>query len=227
MRVLEVGCGWGGFALHAARHNGVHVTGVTLSERQHELATARVRDAGLAGQVDLRLTDYRTLEGRFDRIASIEMFEAIGEREFETYFATLDRLLADDGIACVQTIALPDQRWHAYRRRTDWIQRYVFPGGFLPSIEAISRSMRRASSLVLHDLEEIGIHYARTLQEWRDRFLDHRPPLLEAGYDDRFQRLWEYYLAFCEAGFRSRQLRDVQIVLARAGSDSLAPVRPA
>ncbi|MCB0879031.1 MAG: class I SAM-dependent methyltransferase [Thermoleophilia bacterium] len=227
MRVLEIGCGWGGFALHAATHHGVHVTGVTISEQQYELARERVADAGLQDRIEIRLADYRTLDGRWDRIASIEMFEAIGEREFDNYFATVDRLLARDGIACVQTIALPDQRWDGYRRTRDWIQQYIFPGGLLPSIEAISRSMRRSSELMLHDLEEIGIHYARTLELWRERFLARRHDLADAGYDERFQRVWEYYLSFCEAGFRSRILRDVQLVLTRPGTDDLAPIRPA
>jgi cyclopropane-fatty-acyl-phospholipid synthase len=226
MRVLEIGCGWGGFAIHAATRYGVHVTGVTISTEQHALALERVREAGLEDLVDVQLADYRTLDGSFDRIASIEMFEAIGEREFNTYFRTVDRLLATNGIACVQTIALADQRWDGYRRTRDWIQENIFPGGLLPSIEAISTSMRRSSELVLHDLEEIGIHYARTLREWRSAFLAAGGDLNAAGYDQRFQRIWEYYLAFCEAGFEARLLRDVQLVLTRPMNDALLPVRP-
>jgi cyclopropane-fatty-acyl-phospholipid synthase len=223
--LLEIGCGWGGFAMHAATVHGVRVTAVTISERQHEYASARVHAAGLDELVDIQLVDYRTLRGRWDRIASIEMFEAIGEREFPTFFATVDRLLAEDGIACMQTIAVPDRRWPGYRRTNDWIQRYVFPGGLLPSLEAITRSMRRASELHVHDVEEIGIHYAPTLQQWRLALLTNRDQLLEAGYDERFQRIWEYYLAFCEAGFRARILRNVQLVLTRPMNDGIDPVR--
>jgi cyclopropane-fatty-acyl-phospholipid synthase len=226
MRVLEIGCGWGGFAIHAARTHGVHVTGVTLSEQQHALGTERVAEAGLAEQVDLRLVDYRTLSGTWDRIVSIEMFEAIGEREFDRYFTALDQLLAPGGSACVQTIAVPERRWQGYRRTEDWIQRRIFPGGLLPAIEPMLAAMRRAGELHLHDLEEIGIHYADTLRQWRMRFLAAAGELDAAGYDTRFRRTWEYYLAFCEAGFRARILRDVQLVFTRAGNDELAPVRP-
>jgi cyclopropane-fatty-acyl-phospholipid synthase len=225
LRVLEIGCGWGGFAIHAAREHGVHVTGVTISRRQHELALERVRDAGLEHLIDIRYADYRTLDGTWDRIASIEMFEAIGEREYPTFFRKVDALLASDGIACMQTIALPDQHWEGYRRTRDWIQTYVFPGGLLPSIGAISSAMSRSGALTLQDVDEIGVHYARTLQEWRTRFLAQRADLAQRGYDERFQRIWEYYLAFCEAGFRSRILRDVQLVLTRPVNDSLVPLR--
>jgi cyclopropane-fatty-acyl-phospholipid synthase len=225
MRVLEIGCGWGGFAMHAATNYGVHVTGVTISDNQFELATQRVRDAGLNEQIDIHLADYRTLTGTWDRIASIEMFEAIGEREFENYFRTVDDRLGPNGIACIQTIALPDSRWDGSRRTKNWIQEYIFPGGHLPSVEAISIAMRRASALHLHDLEEIGIHYARTLREWRNAFMSQLGDLEKAGYDTRFQRIWEFYLCFCEAGFQARILRDVQLVLTREGNDDLPRLR--
>lgn len=224
--VLEIGCGWGSFALHAAQEHGCRVTGVTISEGQAALARERVRAAGLEGRVEILLQDYRTLEGRFSKVASIEMFEAIGERQYPTYFRTVDRLLAPGGLACIQTIAIPDHRFDRYRRSEDWIQRTIFPGSLLPSLEAIARALAGASELHVHDLEEIGIHYARTLEEWRRRFLARLPQVRELGYDDRFTRLWEFYLASCEAAFRTRSLRDVQLVLTRSFNDGLPALSP-
>ena len=221
--VLEIGCGWGGFALFAAAEYGCRVTGVTVSEQQHALARKRVREAGLDAQVDIRLTDYRTLTGRFSKIASIEMFEAIGEAEFDTYFATCDRLLEPGGIACVQTIAVPDHRYARYRRTTDWIQEYIFPGSLVPSLDAMTSSMARASELIVHAVEDIGIHYADTLHHWRTRFTANLDRVRALGYDEHFIRTWTFYLASCEAAFRTRALHDYQVVLTRAFNDRLPP----
>ena len=219
--VLEIGCGWGGFAVHAAATTGCRVTGVTISQQQHAYAVERVRADGLADRVEILFQDYRALVGSFTKVASIEMFEAIGFKQFPTYFRTIDRLLAPNGLACIQTIAIPDHRFERYRRTEDWIQRYIFPGSLLPSLSAITRAATRSSELHVHGLEEIGINYADTLKEWRRRFLGNSDAVRALGYDDRFVRIWEFYLASCEAAFRTRSLRDVQLVLSRSFNDAL------
>jgi cyclopropane-fatty-acyl-phospholipid synthase len=212
--VLEIGCGWGSFALTAAGEFGARVTGLTISERQAALARERVAAAGLADLVEIRLQDYRTLEGRFTRIASIEMLEAIGHAQYPVFFSVCDRLLEPGGRACIQTIAIPDERYERYRRHDDWIRRYIFPGSLLPSVAALERAAA-ASSLRIGGLDQIGAHYAPTLQAWRERFLAHREDVLLLGYDERFVRTWEFYLAYCESAFRTGSLRDVQFLLAR------------
>jgi cyclopropane-fatty-acyl-phospholipid synthase len=213
--VLEIGCGWGSFALVAAGEYGARVTGVTLSRRQFELARTRVAAAGLADRVDIRLQDYRTVQGQFSKIASIEMLEAIGYAQYPTFFAVCDRLLAPGGLAAIQVIGMPDQRFERYRRKEDWIRRYIFPGSLLPSLEALQTAMSRASRLMVVGLEEIGPHYADTLQAWRERFLARLPDVRALGFDDRFIRTWDFYLASCEALFRTRAIRDMQLVLGR------------
>ena len=215
--VLEIGCGWGGFALHAARERGCRVTGVTISREQHDEAVRRVADAGLSDRIAIEYRDFRSIEGTYTNVVSIEMFEAIGEALYEPYFATLDRVLAPGGRALVQTIALPEQRYATYRRTRDFIQAYIFPGGHLPSLEVMARAMGRSSRLHVQGLEEIGPHYADTLRLWREAFHARIDDVRALGYDERFVRIWDYYLSFCEAGFRERILRDVQVVLARPG----------
>jgi cyclopropane-fatty-acyl-phospholipid synthase len=219
--LLEIGCGWGAFALVAAGEFGARVTGVTLSEEQLELALEKVGRAGLGDMVDLRLLDYRELEGTYTQIASTEMIEAIGHRELPRYFATIDRLLAPTGIACIQAISMPDQRYGRYRRSRDWISEYIFPGGNLPSLEAMTHAMARASGLIVHDVEDIGIHYAETLRRWRENFDGARPEVLALGFDDQFIRGWRFYLASCEAAFRARSILDYQLVLTRPFNDRL------
>ena len=219
--VLEIGCGWGGFALHAAREWGARVTGLTLSEEQAALARERIAAEGLSDRIEIRLQDYRLTEGRFTHVASIEMLEAIGHRELPVYFRTVDRLLAPGGVACIQTIAVPDQTYERYRRGHDWIREYVFPGALIPSMEAITRAMTRSSGLIVHGVENIGYHYAETLRQWRERFLANRAEVRALGYDERFIRTWDFYLAFCEAAFRTRALHDYQLVLTRPFNDRL------
>jgi cyclopropane-fatty-acyl-phospholipid synthase len=213
--VLEIGCGWGSFALMAAGEYGARVTGVTISPAQAELTRERIAAAGLADRVAILEQDYRDVEGRFTKIASIEMLEAIGEKEFPVFFAACDRLLAPGGRACVQTILVPDSRWRRYRSTPDWIERYVFPGCLIPCLSALATAMSGASSLAVHDLEEIGSHYAETLHSWRERFFARLADVRDLGYDERFVRTWNFYLAYCEAAFRVRSLRNVQLVLAR------------
>jgi cyclopropane-fatty-acyl-phospholipid synthase len=196
------------------------VTGLTLSRAQAELARERVRAAGLDRLVEIRVDDYRAVAGRYSRIASIEMLEAVGLREYPTFFRACDRLLAPEGVAVLQTIGVPDRRFERYRRTPDWIQRYVFPGSLLPSLEALTRAIA-GTRLMVVGLEEIGIFYARTLREWRERFLARLDDVRALGYDRRFERIWTFYLASCEAAFATRTLRDMQLVLTRPGNGSL------
>jgi cyclopropane-fatty-acyl-phospholipid synthase len=212
--VLEIGCGWGSFARVAAGEFGARVTGLTISAAQAGLARARVADAGLSDRVRILEQDYRQVEGRFTKIASIEMLEAIGEKQYETYFAACDRLLAPGGRACIQTILVPDARWDRYRKTPDWIERYVFPGCLIPSLGALTQALR-GTTLHLTNLEEIGTNYAETLRRWRSRFHGRFGDVAQLGYDERFQRTWDFYLAFCEAAFRTRTLLDAQLLLER------------
>ena len=231
--VLEIGCGWGGFASFAAAAYGCRITGITLSEEQAAYARQRMVDEGLDHLVDIRVVDYREVEGTFDRIVSIEMLEAVGHRYLDTYFTQVDRLLAADGLAGVQVITIPEQRYDTYRRRPDFIQRYIFPGGHLPSLEAMSGAMGGGSALFVEHVENIGMHYAETLRRWRLRFLDHADEVRSLGFDERFLRMWEFYLAYCEGAFLARYINDLQLVLTRpmngtlgyeAYGDELVPV---
>jgi cyclopropane-fatty-acyl-phospholipid synthase len=200
-RVLEIGCGWGGFALYLAQEWGCHVTGVTISREQYDHAGARVAAAGLSDRIDLRLQDYRDLEGRFDRIVSIEMFEAVGEANWPVYFGKLRDLLRPGGLAVLQIICIAAARFEAYRRDPDFIQRYVFPGGMLPTAEAIGATAAgRGLELVREAF--FGQSYARTLACWNETFQQRWPEIAEMGFDSRFKRMWEYYLSYCAAGFR-------------------------
>jgi len=212
-RVLEIGCGWGGFAELAAR-DGLHVTGLTLSTEQHAWATRRLADAGLGEQACFLLQDYRDEKGQFDAIVSIEMFEAVGERYWSSYFKTIQRCLRPGGRAVVQTITIDDMFFERYRRGTDFIQQYMFPGGMLPSPEVFAREARSAG-LALDDAFGFGLDYARTLAIWRDSFLEALPQITAQGFDARFARTWEFYLAYCEAGFAQRSTDVVQFTLRR------------
>jgi cyclopropane-fatty-acyl-phospholipid synthase len=214
-RVLEIGCGWGSFALVAASEFGAQVTGLTLSAEQAALARERVAQAGLDGRIAILEEDYRVHQGSYDRIASIEMIEAIGEKQFPVFFGAVDRLLVPGGRACVQTILIPDERWPRYRKTPDWIERHVFPGCLIPSLAALTHAMARGSRLTVAHVEEIGTNYAETLRRWRERFLAAHAEVRALGYDERFVRTWDFYLAVCEAGFRTRWLRDAQVVLTR------------
>jgi cyclopropane-fatty-acyl-phospholipid synthase len=213
--VLEIGCGWGSFALTAAGEYGARVTGLTLSPAQAELARTRVREAGLGDRVRILEEDYRIHQGSYTKAASIEMIEAIGEEQFPVFFAACDRLLGPGGRACIQTILIPDERWNRYRRSPDWIERYIFPGCLIPSLGALERVAAKNSRLSLAQAEEIGLHYAETLRHWRATFFERLPEVRALGYDDHFVRTWDFYLASCEAGFRTRALRDAQLVFER------------
>lgn len=219
-RVLEIGCGWGGFAIYAAREYGCRVIGISLSEAQTTYARRRVVEERLADRVSIEIVDYRDVEGVFERIVSIEMAEAVGHKFLNAYCAAFDRLLAADGIAVIQVITVPDARYAAYRRGVDFTQRYIFPGSHLPSLGALTAALAR-TRLGIEDLTNIGVHYAETLRRWRVRFLEQADAVRALGFDDAFMRRWEYYLAYCEAGFLTRQLNDLQLVLTRAGNPSL------
>jgi len=198
--LLEIGCGWGGFAIHAARESGCRVTGVTLSEEQHAWATQAVAEAGLEDRIDVRLQDYRSIPEKFSAIASIEMFEAVGERWWPVFFARLKELLAPGGAVALQTITIDDSRFDDYRRHPDFIQRHVFPGGMLPSPERFQTVASQAGLRVADPLF-FGTSYAETLTEWRRRFESALPDIAALGFDERFVRLWRYYLSYCRAGF--------------------------
>jgi cyclopropane-fatty-acyl-phospholipid synthase len=226
MHVLEIGSGWGELAVRLVRDHGCLVTTVTLSLEQHAWVQARVRELGLEGRLDARVQDYRAVEGRFDRVVSVEMIEAVGHENLSTYFRCIEERLKPGGHAVIQAITVPEQNYARYLRRTDWIQAHVFPGAVCPSIQAMVEAMGEGSRLVLRHLEDIGPHYARNLAHWRERFLAAWPSLQTLGFDDRFRRLWTYYLAYCEAGFAQRKLGDVQMILGRACETGLPDTLP-
>jgi len=219
--VLEIGCGWGGFALYAAATTGCRVTGLTISAEQAKLARERVANKGLRDRIEIVEQDYREHDGRYTKVASIEMLEAIGEKQFGTYFSTIDRVLERGGIACVQTILIPDDRWERYRKTPDWIEQYIFPGCLIPSLTALTRAATASSRLTILDVDEIGPHYAETLRRWRENIHERIGDVRALGYDRTFERTWDFYLAFCEAGFRLRALRDVQLTLSRPLNESV------
>ncbi len=213
--VLEIGCGWGGFAEYAAREIGCKVTGLTISQEQYDFACKRIFEAGLNEKVDLKLQDYRDEKGAYDRIASIEMFEAVGEEYWPTYFQQLRERLKPGGFAGVQVITIDERLFPRYRRELDFIRRYVFPGGMLPT-GTIMRDLGAKVGLSLHDERNFGLDYAQTLVLWRERFRAAWPTLTPLGFDERFRRLWEYYLAYCEAGFRAGTIDVRQMVFSRS-----------
>ncbi len=215
--LLEIGTGWGGFALHAAGRYGCRVTTTTISPSQFELARERVRDAGLAGRVTLLLEDYRDLDGRFDKLVSIEMIEAIGHSQYGEFFRRAAERLVPGGRMLLQTITIADHRYEHARDEVDFIKRYVFPGATIPAVSALASAMAGSSDLRILALEDIGPHYATTLARWRANFLAKLGQVRAQGFPDTFIRLWEYYLCYCEAGFAEGQLGDAQILFERSG----------
>ncbi len=213
-RMLEIGCGWGGFAEVAARDYGANVTALTISAAQHAFARERMARAGLAERVDVRLQDYRDVEGAFEKVASIEMFEAVGERHWPAYFAKLAAVLKPGGRAAVQIITIRDELFSAYRARADFIQRYIFPGGMLPSLGRLREETARAG-LAWDCMQAFGQSYAETLADWRKRFAAAWGEIRTLGFDERFKRLWTFYLSYCEAGFRTARTDVVQVALVR------------
>jgi cyclopropane-fatty-acyl-phospholipid synthase len=214
MRVLEIGSGWGALAIRAARERGAHVTTLTLSSEQQALARKRAGEAGVADRVDVRLQDYREATGQYDAVVSVEMIEAVGERFWPTYFTALDKLLAPGGRVGLQTITMAHEQMLATRRGYTWIHKYVFPGGIIPSLRAIEDNLATHTGLSVVERRELGPHYARTLELWRERFLANWGAVSDS-FDDTFRRMWEFYLAYCEAGFRGGYLGVSQLGLAR------------
>jgi cyclopropane-fatty-acyl-phospholipid synthase len=213
--LVEIGTGWGGLAVHAAKHYGVRVTTTTISREQHAWASEWVQREGLADRVTLLLEDYRDLRGTYDKLVSVEMIEAVGHQYLDTYLATCSRLLAPHGAALIQAITLQDQYYEDALKNVDFIQRCVFPGSFIPSVTAIVGAARRATDLKLFHLEDIGPHYATTLRHWRERFFARLPEVRALGYPEEFVRLWEFYLCYCEGGFLERQLGDVHLLFTK------------
>jgi len=222
--LLEVGTGWGGMAIHAASRFGCRVTTTTISREQHDLAVARVRDAGLSERITVLLQDYRDLRGSFDKLVSIEMIEAVGAEYFDTYFAKLGKLLRSDGLALIQAITTPDDRFDESVGRMDFIKRHIFPGGQLPSVDAMTSAWRKESDFRLLHFEDFGDDYARTLREWRRRFRARLSEVETLGYPPRFQRMWDFYLASCEGAFLERHCGVAQLLLARPDARR-APLR--
>ena len=213
--VLEIGCGWGGFAEYAAREVGAKVTAITISKEQYAFARERMFKAGLNERADIRLVDYRDVEGRFDRVASIEMFEAVGERYWPSYFGKINDSLAPGGRAGLQIITIKDQYFEEYRSRSDFIQQYVFPGGMLASEEKLKRVTEKAG-FVWNDIARFGHDYAETLAEWHRNFDARWPEIWPEGFDERFRKLWKFYLSYCEAGFRTERTNVVQLSMTKA-----------
>ncbi len=213
--VLEIGTGWGGFALYAAKHYGCRVTTTTISKQQHDYAMERIRHADLEDRIELLFDDYRELNGRYDKLVSIEMIEAIGHRYFDTYFRKCSELLKEDGMMLLQSITIADQRYQAAKNSIDFIQRYIFPGGCLPSNAVLSDAVARNTDMRIFHLHDIGPHYATTLRHWRNRFFANIEKVRQLGYPERFIRMWEYYLAYCEGGFRQQAIGTVQLLLVK------------
>ena len=214
--VLEIGCGWGGFAEYAARERGLRVTGLTISQAQHDYAVARMQAAGLQDQVEIVLRDYRDERGAYDGIASIEMFEAVGERYWPVYFRTLHDRLKPGARAALQVITVPDDRFEAYRTHVDFIQKYIFPGGMLGAVAPLSRQAAQVG-LTMVDTFDFAESYSQTLRRWNERFNERWAQISDMGYDDRFRRMWEFYLTSCAGAFRSGNCNVVHMTLARAG----------
>ena len=215
--VLEIGTGWGGFACYAAERYGCRVTTTTISREQHAYASARVRAAGLQDRVTVLCQDYRELRGSYDKLVSIEMIEAVGWQYFGRFFRCCSELLREDGAMMLQAIVIEDRAYEVEKAGRSFINTYIFPGGCLPSLEVIGRSLARVTDMRQVHLEDITEHYARTLAAWRERFLAAREQVAELGYDERFRRLWELYLCYCEGGFAERRIQDVQLLLAKPG----------
>ena len=225
-RLLEIGSGWGSFAIHAATQYGCRVTTTTISEAQRQMALERVRAAGLSDRIEVLGTDYRDLSGTFDRLVSIEMIEAVGHANLPAYFQACADRLRPDGAMLLQAITMPDRDYQDYLESVDYIQRYVFPGSSLPSLGAITRAVARTDLRVDH-VESISHHYGETLRRWRRAFTTRLAEVRALGFDERFVRLWTYYLCYCEAGFEERYVDNLQIVLARPGWETPARLRGA
>ena len=216
--VLEIGCGWGSFAIEAVKRTGCRVTGVTISREQLELAQQRVIEAGLQNRIDLRLCDYRHLDGQYDKVVSIEMLEAVGHAGLGLFFKACDQALKVGGKAVLQVITIPDRKYNAYRYSSDWIRKHIFPGGHLPSMGAMQKAISKNSTLSLDSYVGFSAHYAETLERWRQTLLNKQEEIMALGFDEQFVRKWEYYFAYCHAGFRAQIIDLLQMVLSKSKS---------
>ncbi|KLV03337.1 cyclopropane-fatty-acyl-phospholipid synthase [Photobacterium aquae] len=214
--LLEIGTGWGALAIHAAKHYGCQVTTTTISDEQYAWAKARVEEEGLQDRITLLLSDYRDLEGKYDKIVSVEMVEAVGKEYLTTYLKKCQSLLKPDGLLALQAITIADQRYDSYSKGVDFIQKHIFPGGFLPSVNVLSSQFTQHTDFVIRDLKDIGLDYARTLSDWHQGFNRSIEMLKQQGFDDRFIRMWRYYLCYCEGGFLERTISTVQLVASRS-----------
>ena len=216
--LLEIGTGWGGMAIYAAKHYGCKVTTTTISQQQYEYARQWIEREGLQDRVELLLKDYRDLDGQYDKLVSIEMIEAVGHRFYRTYFKQCSRLLKDDGLMLIQAITIPDQRYHQAKRAVDFIQKYIFPGGCLPSHGVIAANVATNTDLQITDVQDITAHYAQTLADWRHRFLAQKDTVRQQGFNTTFLKMWEFYLCYCEGGFIERVIGTSQFVFAKPGA---------
>lgn len=213
--VLEIGTGWGGFAIYAAQNYGCKITTTTISQAQYQLALERIKEAGLENKIEVLLSDYRDLTGEYDKLVSIEMIEAVGHHFYDTYFGACGRLLKPNGMMLLQAITIADQRYASAIKSVDFIQRYIFPGSCIPSVTAMLHSITKSTDMRLFDLEDIGPHYATTLARWRDNFFDNISAIRQLGYPETFIRMWDFYLCYCEGGFEERALGDVHMLLVK------------
>ena len=220
-KVLEIGCGWGGFARHAARHYGCHITGVTISEAQAAYARQRIIEEGLHDQIEIRIQDYRHISGSYDKIASIEMLEAVGDKYHHSFFAKCAEVLTPAGLLGVQMITVPDCSYRSLKKNVDWIQKHIFPGSLLLSVGRINEVLLKTGDLFMHHLEDLGADYARTLATWHHNFNAARDSVAALGFDEPFVRSWNYYLKYCEAAFATRNISVVQAIYTRPNNPSL------
>jgi cyclopropane-fatty-acyl-phospholipid synthase len=219
--VLEIGSGWGGFAMYAAKQYGCHVTTVTISQEQFDYARNKITENNLTDLIDIQLKDYRKLEGVYDKLVSIEMIEAVGHEYLETFFSQCHNLLKKDGILALQMILSPDHRYDSFRKNIDWIQKHIFPGSLLPSVAAIQQSINKTGTMCLYDFEDITAHYVKTLIAWKNTFNQKTDAIYKLGFNDRFIRKWNYYWSYCEAAFKTRNISIAQAVYSRPNNPHL------
>ena len=215
--VIEIGTGWGGFAIYAAKNYGCKVTTTTISIEQYKFAKQKIKDVGLGKKIKVLLKDYRLLKGQYDKLVSIEMIEAVGYQFYDEYFKIIGQLLKNDGEALIQAITIKDQRYSKAIQSVDFIQKYIFPGSCIPSITAIQNSLTSSTDLVINDIRDIGHHYARTLADWRKRFLKNKQEIRKLGFDDKFLRMWLFYFAYCEGGFEEKVISDIHLHITKPG----------
>jgi cyclopropane-fatty-acyl-phospholipid synthase len=221
--VLEIGTGWGGFAIYAAENYGCRVTTTTISRQQHDYAQEAIANAGLEDRITLLQSDYRDLDGQYDKLVSIEMIEAVGHEYHDSYFRKCCELLTRDGLMLLQAITIADQHYDRAKKTVDFIKRYIFPGGCLPSVTAISGTLTRVTDMRIVDLEDIGPHYATTLRHWRERFFSNIDRVRGMGFSEEFIRMWQYYLCYCEGGFLERAIGNVQMLMMRPDARPMGP----